>query len=220
MSDGDPMAGATVSFQPRIAPEDQARADIYALLARLYADAPDAVLLDAIARSEPLAAAPAAESATTAPCLPGTWDAVRMASAAMTADAAAEEYNALFVGVGKSEVNLHGSHWIAGFMMDKPLVALRETLARLGLAQKSGATMLEDHLSALCETMRLLIAGNAHRSPSTIWEQRAFFERHIGPWVFGCCDAIGGNAIANYYRRVAQLTACFMALERDSFAIE
>ena len=214
------MAGATVSFQPRIAPEDQARADIYALLARLYADAPDAALLDAIARSEPLAAAPTAESATTAPCLPGTWDAVRMASAAMTADAAVEEYNALFVGVGKSEVNLHGSHWIAGFMMDKPLVELREALARLGLAQKSGTTMLEDHLSALCETMRLLIAGNVHRSPSTIWEQRAFFERHIGPWVFGCCDAIGGNAIANYYRRVAQLTACFMALERDSFAIE
>src|SRR5512144_2339879 len=178
MSDGDPMAGATVSFQPRIAPEDQARADIYALLARLYADAPDAALLDAIARSEPLAAAPTAESATTAPCLPGTWDAVRMARAAMTADAAVEEYNALFVGVGKSEVNLHGSHWIAGFMMDKPLVELREALARLGLAQKSGATMLEDHLSALCETMRLLIAGNARRSPSTVSEQRAFFERH------------------------------------------
>jgi len=34
-----------------LAPEDRARADYYALLARLYADAPDAALLQAIAQS-------------------------------------------------------------------------------------------------------------------------------------------------------------------------
>ena len=37
-----------------LAPEDQARADFYALLARLYADPPDAALLAAIARAAPL----------------------------------------------------------------------------------------------------------------------------------------------------------------------
>jgi len=214
------MESATVTFRPGIAPEDQARADIYALLARLYAAAPDAALLEAIAGAPPLAAAPAVESTEAAPCLPETWDALRAASAAMTADAAAEEYNDLFVGVGKSEVNLHGSHWIAGFMMGKPLVELRATLARLGLAQKPDATMLEDHLSALCETMRLLIVGNAHRSPSSVSEQKAFFDRHIAPWALECCNAIGDAPIANYYRRVAKLTECFVALERDSFAIE
>ena len=214
------MHTATVAFQSRIAPEDQARADIYALLARLYADAPDAALLEAIAGSPPLAAAATLESDEPAPCLPEMWDALRAASAAMTADAAAEEYNDLFVGVGKSEVNLHGSHWIAGFMMDKPLVELRATLARLGLAQQPGTTMLEDHLSALCETMRLLIAGSVDRSPSPISEQKAFFECHLAPWVLLCCSAVCENAIANYYRRVAQFTGCFMALERDSFAIE
>jgi TorA maturation chaperone TorD len=138
----------------------------------------------------------------------------------MTVDAAAEEYNDLFVGVGKSEVNLHGSHWIAGFMMDKPLVELRATLARLGLGQRPGTTMLEDHLSALCETMRLLIAGCADRSPSSVLEQKAFFERHVASWVPACCDAICTTPVANYYRRVAQFTDCFVALERDSFAIE
>ena len=44
------------------------------------------------------------------------------ASAAMDPEAAAQEYTDLFVGVGKCEVNLHGSHWIAGFMIEKPLV--------------------------------------------------------------------------------------------------
>ena len=51
----------------------------------------------------------------------------------MRPDAAAEEYNDLFVGVGKSAVNLHASHCLTGFMMEKPLVDVRATLARMGL---------------------------------------------------------------------------------------
>ncbi len=39
----------------RLEPEDQARADFYALLARLFAAAPDAALLAAIAAAAPLA---------------------------------------------------------------------------------------------------------------------------------------------------------------------
>ena len=77
----------------------------------------------------------------------------------MDPDAAVEEYNDLFVGVGKSAVNLHASHCLTGFMMEKPLVEVRATLDRLGLARRAGVSLLEDHLAALCETMRILIAG-------------------------------------------------------------
>ena len=47
-----------------------------------------------------------------------------------------QEYTDLFIGVGKSEVNLHGSHWLSGFMMDKPLAELRGDLTELGLERR------------------------------------------------------------------------------------
>ena len=51
------MADAKVASPSRLEPEDEARAEFYALLARLFADAPDASLLAAIAAAAPLAAA-------------------------------------------------------------------------------------------------------------------------------------------------------------------
>ena len=123
------------------------------------------------------------------------------------------------IGVGKSQVNLHASHWLTGFMMERPLALLRTDLAELHLARRPGATLLEDQLGALCETMRILVAGEGERKPAPIDVQRAWFERHIAPWVFDCCNAICECPLANYYRRVAELTRLFMAVERDSLAI-
>ena len=211
------METAAVKLHHRLEPEDQARADFYALLARLYADAPDAALLAAIAAAAPLGAAPVEAGEES---LSHAWDMLRAASAAMDAEAAADEYRDLFVGVGKSEVNLHASHWLTGFMMEKPLAELRARLAAMGLARRPEATLVEDHLAALLETMRILVAGDGERRPADIAAQRDFFAAHIEPWVGGCCDAIRGCPVANYYRRVAQFTHCFVALERDSFAID
>ena len=42
------MSEATIRLRHRLPPEDEARAEFYALLARLFADAPDASLLAAI----------------------------------------------------------------------------------------------------------------------------------------------------------------------------
>jgi len=97
---------------------------------------------------------------------------------------------------------------------------VRTALDRLGLARRAEASLLEDHLAALCETMRILIAGQGERAPATIAEQRELFERHIVSWTFDCLAAIGASPVANYYRQVAQFAERYMALERDSFAIE
>ncbi len=137
----------------------------------------------------------------------------------MDAEAADDEYTLLFVGVGRSEIDLHASHWIANAAADPPLVGVRDDLAALGLARRSGSALYEDHLAALCETMRILIAGTAGRPPASISTQRAFFERRIAPWVFVCCSAIEQSSVANYYRRVAQFAGLLMAVERDSFAM-
>ena len=197
-------------------PEDQARADLYALLARLYASAPDASLLAAIATAPPLAPESSSEEAGD---FAADWDALRTASAQADPAAIAEEFQALFVGVGKSEVSLYASHYL-GPQSGRPLAELRAALAEMGLARRPESSEFEDHLSVELETMRMLVAGVAGQSPASVTEQRAFCERFLLPWAFACCTAISRCAIANYYVKVAQLSTSFLALERDSFAIE
>jgi len=68
--------------------------------------------------------------------------------------------------------------------------------------------------------MRVLIAGGPGVAAGALDEQRAFFTRYVASWVPQCCNAIKSVAIANYYRRVAEFTEFFVAIERDSFAIE
>jgi TorA maturation chaperone TorD len=203
---------APVAFAQPIAPEDQARSDFYALLARLFADGPDAALLAAMAHAERMDAGRTA--------MGQAWNRLIDASSAMDPDAAQQEYTDLFIGVGKSEVNLHASFWLSGFMMERPLASLRALLSELGIARRDEVAMLEDHLSALCETMRLLIAGDAGCGPSALATQRAFFERYLAPWVFECCAAIGKCPSANYYVQVAELAKEFMAIDRDALAMD
>jgi TorA maturation chaperone TorD len=216
-----PATAARVALPHPLPPEDQARADFYALLAALYAGGPDAQLLAAIAGAPALGVPSFVDrDASPAASLASAWERLRAASAAMAAEAAQQEYVDLFVGVGRCEVNLHASHWLTGFMMDKPLADLRAQLAVLGLQRRGDAALVEDHLSALCETMRLLIAGAPARAPADAALQRRVFEAHIAPWVARCTSAIVASTIANYYRRVAEFTDCFVALERDSLVMD
>ena len=208
-------AGGTVAVEA----EEAARAGFYALLARLYAGPPDVALLAAIAGASPLAPGAPAGNEADPDDLASAWAALCAASATADPDVIRQEYDDLFIGVGKSEVNLHASHWLTGYMMERPLAELRDTLARLGLARRPEAPTVEDHLSALCETMRVLIVGQGPVPPASLAEQRAFFERQIAPWVPQCCAATSSSPLADYYRRVAQFAQCFMAFERDSFAM-
>jgi TorA maturation chaperone TorD len=209
------MEPAPVVFTPSIEPEDQARADFYALLARLYASEPDAALLRSIATADELQVD---EGSAEGEALAEAWRMLIAASAVMDLEAAATEYVDLFIGVGASEVSPHASAYekVPG---RQPLVEVRGALARLGLSRQPGNTLYEDHLAAVFATMRVLIIGPGAPGAFTFDDQRAFFAEHVDRWVDSCCDAIKARSIANYYKRVAQFTKAFMAIERDSFAI-
>jgi len=209
------MEPAPVVFAPRIDPEDQARADFYALLARLYAAEPDAALLASIAAADELAVD---EGSVEGEALAEAWRMLIAASAVMDAEAAAAEYIDLFIGVGASEVSPYASAY-EKTPGRQPLVEVRAALAALGLSRQPGNALYEDHVAAVFATMRVLITGTGTPGLLTLDAQREFFAAHIDPWVAACCDAINGRSIANYYKRVAQLTKAFMAIERDSFAI-
>jgi TorA maturation chaperone TorD len=213
------MSDAVATLRRELEPEDQARAEFYALLARLFADAPDAALLRAIADAPPLAPAAHAGDETAANGVATAWDAMRAASAAISPETARDEFQTLFVGVGRSEVSLYASHYL-GPQSGRPLAELRASLAKLGLGRRPESNEFEDHLSLVLETMRMLVAGDGDREPVGVDQQQAFFARHMLPWIADCCSAISMNPVANYYRRVAQFTQCFVGLERDSLALE
>ena len=104
-------------------------------------------------------------------------------------------------------------------MNDTPLAHLREDLARLGLARIQGRGEFEDHLGALCETMRVLVAGapGIRRQPLDV--QQKFFEAHLGSWCMRALDDIANADGANYYRLVARFAQAFLAIEAESFAV-
>ena len=211
----DRSAFATVIARPDMPPsgEDQARADLYALLSRLLLAAPDAALLDALASSDPILA----EGGD--PALERAWDQLTVASGVMDATVVHDEFTALFISIGTPPVDPYGSRYIAGFMNDTPLAHLREDLARLGLARIQGRGEFEDHLGALCETMRVLVAGapGIRRQPLDV--QQKFFEAHLGSWCMRALDDIANADGANYYRLVARFAQAFLAIEAESFAV-
>jgi TorA maturation chaperone TorD len=197
-------------------PEDEARAGFYALLARLFAAPPDAALLQAIAAAQPLTVTTSDE---TAHSLARAWDGLAAASRGVDPEAVTEEYEALFIGVGKSEVSLHAAAYLPSGG-GNVLAEMRGKLAALGLGRLPGVSMFEDHLAVAFETMRVLVGGGPKLTPASVGEQSDFFLAYVGSWAPQCCTAITQIPIANYYLRVAEFTQIFVALEAESFAIE
>ena len=200
---------ARVEIQRPLAPEDAARADFHALLAALLQRAPDARMLAT------LAVAPPIEGGSEA--LAKAWSDLVAASAVMDPEAAAEEYETLFVGVGKAKVSIYSGWYTSALWTEPARVRVIEALASLGLARPAGVTEPEDHFATLFETMRVLVAGGAGRGPASLAEQKRFWEAHVKPGVGHFLAAVGEAPEANYYRRVAAVGEAFVGIENESF---
>ncbi len=206
-------AAAPVTVHRALAAEEAARADFYALLSRLFQSAPDNALLRVLADAAPI-------PAEGDPRLAKAWQDLVSASGVMDADAALDEYEALFGGVGKSAVSLYAGFYAGAAAIDHPRVRIRADLAGLGLAPRDAASEPEDHFAAIFDAMRVLVGGGAGRGPATLREQRRFFESHLKPAHGGLAQALSRAQQANYYRRVAALAAAFLAIETESFELD
>jgi TorA maturation chaperone TorD len=206
-------AAAPVALHRPLPAEEAARANLYALLARLVHVAPDNALLYSLAHAAPLE--PGGDAA-----LARAWDALVAASSVMDADAAAEEHDALFATMGKAAVSRYAGYYIGATAVDHPRVRLRADLAALGLAPRSDASEPEDQFGVLFEAMRVLVAGGAGREAAPLADQRRFFESHVARSAPPFFAALGSAEASNYYRKVAALGAAFMALELQSFSLD
>lgn len=183
--------------------EEQARADFYGVLGRLFYAPPDAALLAALAQAGPLAGDdPGAPLAL-------AWNALRKAAAGADADAVRDEFEAVFVGTGKAEVTPYTSAYTVKSAVDNPLVDIRDFMARHGIARRADAFEPEDHVAALCDVMRFLIVES--RAP--LDEQRRFFEAFLGGGALLLCDAIDRSQRTVFYRKVAGVARAFLEVE-------
>ena len=156
------------------------------------------------------------EAPETGGFLEAPWQSLVAAMRATTLQDAAAEYDALFGGVGKPEVFLYGSFYLAGFLNERPLALLRDDLAALGLARDETRGETEDHIACVFEVMRYLIAGD-DVAVSNLEQQRRFFRAHLQTWVEPMLDAVDAQPQALLWREVAALTRAFVQVEAQGF---
>ena len=190
------------------AAQEAGRADVYAIIGRLFYHAPDASLLAAIK------AGGAEEAAAHGP-LGAAWRALREACATAEPASVAREFDNLFVGVGKSEITPFTSHYVTETAPDRHLVQLRQVLASWDLRGGSAAAETEDHISGICDVMRHLVGDNR-----PLDQQLLFFNQFLRPGLVPFCEAIVRSANASFYRCVAQFTLAFLAVEHAAFEME
>ena len=186
--------------------EETARADLYGLLAGLFYGPPAQELLDAIAQTP----------STGDGILQQAWGDLAATCEEAEAQKVRDEYDSLFIGVGKPEIMLYASYYLSGFLMEKPLAALRADLNALALQRSESMPESEDHISALCEVMRYLIESE-DRSQNSLATQKQFFRTHLQPWAGEMCDTIMRHPQATFYSEVARVAKHFFEVEMQAF---
>lgn len=204
-------ANATLNFATPDDSEELAQAEMYGLLARLWLAPPDADLLQQFS----LAVTQAPEAGA---LLGEPWQALVAACRARTLQTEAQEFDALFQGVGKPEVFVYASLYLAGFLNEKPPAQLPTDLAALGLTRDAGTTETEDQIAYLCEVMRYLITRD-DVAVCNLEQQRRFFRAHRRPWVHELCDALQAQPRARLWAALAGLTRQFMAIQTQAFGL-
>jgi TorA maturation chaperone TorD/DNA-binding transcriptional regulator YdaS (Cro superfamily) len=184
---------------------EQARASLYFLLARLLRHAPTAASLNELGQirgnETPLGMAQ-----------------IRLAEAALSisAEDAAAEYFTLFIGVGRGELLPYASYYMTGFLHERPLARVREDLAELGVERADGNFDPEDHIGLLLEVLGSMAAGTFE---GNVARQKIFFDRHLAPWAERFFADLAVSPSAKFYKAVAALGSCFVAVERAAFEL-
>lgn len=188
-----------------VSAEDRLRADFYNFLGLLLAAPPDQIVLDQVAG------------------LTGDETDLGQAIQAMarvarvTKPAAAErEFNALFIGLGRGELLPYASFYLTGFLNEKPLAQLRNDMAARGITRAQNVFEPEDNIASLMEMMAGMIVGR-FRSPATLEDQKAFWNKHIGPWAAHFYSDLEAAENSVLYASVGTAGRVFMEIEREAF---
>ena len=200
------------SGQRGISEVDLQRAHLYGLLARLLGGPMDDETLEAVR-------ALGGEYADADTELGKALASLGVLAGRMVRTVAEEEYTLLFYGMGSGgELNPYASHYLTGFIYDKPLANLRREMATLGIAASGTSSEPEDHIAYFCEIMHGLITG-AYGEAADLTTQKNLYVTHMAPWVGQFFADLEGAVSAGLFMPVGTIGRLFMAIEADAFEI-
>ena len=183
--------------------QDHWRAGLYALISRLFFEGPDAVLLAQLSVDT-------GEGDDTP--LGRAWQQLALAAAAADAAALQHEHAMLFIGVGKAPVTPYTSAYVAGVSPERHLLLLRQQLEQWGLGRDAAATLLEDHMAGVCDTLRHLIL---RAEPAPV--QKEFFNKYIYLQTRALCKVLLDAKPSQFYVEVARFVVAFLDVEHEGF---
>lgn len=142
--------------------------------------------------------------------------ALAAAGRAATPEQIGEEYQDLFIGMGRGELLPFASYYLTGFLNEKPLAKLRIDMGRLGITRADDVVEPEDHIAALCEMMAGLITG-AFGEPADLATQQRFFDAHMAPWAEQFFTDLEAAKAAAFFMPVGTIGKLFMRIEVQAF---
>lgn len=185
--------------------ENHIRYHIYRFLAHVFREAPNTETLEWLLNLD-------VEGDEHSFGMPAAWTALTSSVNQTNALKLADEFQLLFIGIGRGEIVPFGSWYLTGSLMELPLVALRQDLRSLGYERQPNTKEPEDHISALLEVMAMLVEENERQ------QQMSFFNRHIMPWFEPLCRDISRAESATFYRTFAELANTFLTIEKIRFS--
>ncbi|GAB7230089.1 molecular chaperone TorD family protein [Vibrio rotiferianus] len=183
--------------------EQTLRTEIYLVLSALFRSAPSEEMIEFLTSLEVEPSESAMQQA---------WIALQQAAKDSNREALEDEYQDLFIGIGRGEVMPFGSWHMTGAMMEKPLAEIRHDLELLGFERDENVKEPEDHIAALCEVMSMLTGEEEDL-------QQAVFNKHIAPWFSSFTQQLENAESANFYKPAAQLCEAFLTLEQVRFSV-
>lgn len=200
------LAAMKAEDQGGIVPEDVLRANLYGLLSRLL-NAP--VTLDDLRELAEL-------RGDDGPLGRAINDLAAQARATPPATAA-EDFQDLFIGLGRGELVPFGSYYLTGFLNEKPLAKLRDDMGRIGIARDPSVCEPEDHVASVLEIMSGLVIGRfGDRSDSG--SHATFFKTHVATWVPHFFKDLADQKTSSLYAAVGVAGQAFMAIEKEAVA--
>lgn len=182
--------------------EQTLRTEIYLVLSALFRSAPSEEMIEFLTSLEVEPSESAMQKA---------WIALQQAAKDSNREALEDEYQDLFIGIGRGEVMPFGSWHMTGAMMEKPLAEIRHDLELLGFERDENVKEPEDHIAALCEVMSMLTGEEDL--------QQAVFNKHISPWFNSFTQQLENAESASFYKPAAQLCEAFLTLEQVRFSV-
>ncbi|WP_298986176.1 molecular chaperone TorD family protein [uncultured Roseibium sp.] len=190
-----------------IDPEDRARAELYDFIGLLLAKSADASLLAQVAGLKG-DNTPVGETLNTLAKVAGVT----------SAETAEREYNILFIGLGRGELLPYASHYLTGFLNEKPLANLRADMAKRGIKRAEDKREPEDNIASLMEMMAGMIMGRFGQVTS-VSEQKEFFNAHVEPWAIHFFTDLETSVSSVFYGAVGSLGRQFMEIEAEAFGM-